>query len=620
MTGVKVAIPLYRGRRRFHLEKGRRWSAVEHLVLAGLADGPKTAAELAAAGDMPHRLAVEMLIRLMRAGWVELRPTSTGTLFNASESGVAAAAMDELPILTKPASRVMNFLIDRITGTIFKTREMPFLHENAIRERLTDEPLVWIEARDSISSFDVRELVAHLFKDDEHFVAIDPAGDRLMPRYGLVTVRGEQIDGLSTRAPDELRQAVVEAGKLGSTTPHCDRGAVFVVKESIEEEKRSPEREIHFDARDVIVGGPEHRDAFQAAIAHAKSRVLIHSTFISEAAFDIALPGLVDAAKRGAVVDVLWGEGDDPRSQGRTRLAVGRISAKLARDGLASLVRLHPFTTRSHAKFIVTDKGRTDRHVALLGSCNWLSGNMSLTEVSVRLSDPGIVSDLLFQAVELTRGANGYLNGLTSEFAKFASDVGRHARTPKGTGSASKTPSAATSARLVIGPEHKGHVRQARDTATTRIFVASHRISAAARQAVVLPAIAAARDRGIATEILYGADPDAKAGETARLLRDLDTQGLTLNPVGPPVLHAKVLAWDDDDLVVSSQNWLSADPSEANPRREIGVHLHCPGIASSVIARIRGYEDLTSKGNGSTNEEKSQADNNETHAATLAGG
>lgn len=78
MSIVQVAIPVLRGRRRFHVEKGKRWSLIEHLMLESVARTPATAADLAQRSSLPRRVVVAAFIRLMRVGWVELtasRPT-----------------------------------------------------------------------------------------------------------------------------------------------------------------------------------------------------------------------------------------------------------------------------------------------------------------------------------------------------------------------------------------------------------------------------------------------------------------------------------------------------------------------------------------------------------------
>src|SRR5712672_1891950 len=59
MTVIQVAIPVLRGKRRFHVEKGKRWSVVEHLMLDAVAKRPASAAELAQRSDLPRRVVVE---------------------------------------------------------------------------------------------------------------------------------------------------------------------------------------------------------------------------------------------------------------------------------------------------------------------------------------------------------------------------------------------------------------------------------------------------------------------------------------------------------------------------------------------------------------------------------
>jgi cardiolipin synthase A/B len=59
-----------------------------------------------------------------------------------------------------------------------------------------------------------------------------------------------------------------------------------------------------------------------------------------------------------------------------------------------------------------------------------------------------------------------------------------------------------------------------------------------------------------------------------------------IEPIFQPKVHAKVLAWDNDFVLISSQNWLSADPGENYPRKEIGVFLRAPGVARRLIDKF----------------------------------
>lgn len=580
MSSMRVAVPLFRGKRRFHLEKGRRWSVAEHIVLASLAERPRSADELAQEGKMHRRLALEMLIRLMRAGWVELRPDGAGTVFQASPAGIAAAGRAELPVVARPLSRWMNFVVDRITGSIFRPREMPFLHRNAVQERAEREPIVWLEPRKLNAQFEIQDLVSHLFQEDETFVALDPAGDRLMERFGLVLVRGGRVEGLPERAPSALTEAIQQAAATHSspyparaTTPEpeqtADPGAALL-----------PSRPITLTAEDLIIGAKENEEVLRQLLADARQRVIIHSTFVTAAAFARLKPDLIAAAQRGARVDLLWGEGDDTRSSGRTRAAVTQLRGDLARTGEDELIRLHPFSTRSHAKFAIADR-QGKAPIALLGSCNWLSSGTQLIEASVRLRDVAIVADLLFQAAELSCGRDGHWTDLTSELAAYAAQLGKQARTDL-------KPSQPF-ARLVLGPAHKALVLEAKAQAEARIFVTSHRISTAARQAVIIPfsaPVSAARAEKVEATLFYGLEPDAKEPDREAITAGMDMTALKLEPQLAPSLHAKVLGWDGNDVVISSQNWLSADPSDADVRREFGVHLHSAGVADLVSTKL----------------------------------
>ena len=62
---------------------------------------------------------------------------------------------------------------------------------------------------------------------------------------------------------------------------------------------------------------------------------------------------------------------------------------------------------------------------------------------------------------------------------------------------------------------------------------------------------------------------------------------MRIRPVREPRVHAKLLAWDDDHVVVTSQNWLSADPGPADDRKEIGLYLHAAGAARRVIDYLK---------------------------------
>ncbi|MEQ9420040.1 MAG: hypothetical protein RIF37_04185, partial [Rhodospirillaceae bacterium] len=213
MNVIKIAVPVIHGRRKFHFDKGRPWSIIEHVLLFTLSRNRSTASELALKGDIPQRVVIEGLIRLMRAGWVEMLYEGESVFFEATMNGSVAAKKDELPFASQRLSRKMNFVIDQITGTIYRSRELPFYHEYALVEREKNERIIRIERPSHVLMDEVSPLVEALFLDDEKFVSVDPSGERLSERWSLITVRDGEIEGLSKRAPTLLKESIKKAAE-----------------------------------------------------------------------------------------------------------------------------------------------------------------------------------------------------------------------------------------------------------------------------------------------------------------------------------------------------------------------------------------------------------------------
>lgn len=590
MSVVRVAIPLLKGKRKFFLEKGRPWSLAEHVLLAALTNKPRTVGELAVAGDIPQRLVLEALIRLMRAGWVTLQQESKGVVFSATAAGHSVVGDEELPKLAKSTSRWMNFVIDNVTGTLYRSREMPFVEQHVVESRAVKERLVWLRPREDLDAFDdTAGVLATLFEEDERFLGIEPTGERMVKRFAIATVRGSNVEGLPPRAPAELVELVKRAARDAAPSPMAEKS-----------QQHDPGRRVLFADRpaalaidavfrpeDLILGGTMHEQILHETIKRAKHRIIIHSTFISEQGFAQVQASLIAAAKRGAIVDVLWGEDENKTDAVTSAKTIAKVRTSIEAEGLSLSIRVHPFSTRSHAKILVGDDGKSGRLSATIGSCNWLSSGFQNYEASIRFSDPGVVSAVIEQIADLTRGSDRHWTELTSEMARLASD----ARLQK--------PLAGVKAKvtLVLGPQHAQYARIARDTARRRIFVTSHRIGSAARPSVVLPAITAVRENGIEARVFYGVASEGPAGAPASSNGHLVP---SVQPVLTPKLHAKILAWDDDHVLITSQNWLSADPGESNVRREIGLMVNSKGIAKAVIDDFdaaRGDVDVAIKAN-----------------------
>lgn len=574
MSIQRVAIPVFRGKRRFHLLKGRPWSPAEHLILQAIASKPRTAIDLALAAALPRRVIVEMLIRLMRVGWVEISPRPEGAIFQATPIGKARAGGDELPAAQKTLKRWMSFFIDRVTGCHYRGREFQSYPKAKLEERTKGENVIWLTARELDP--EPKDFLTCLTGEDEEIVGIEPNNERLSELYALVTVRDGRVEGLPTRAPPRLTEAILKDVKSATTVAAT---TVPAVPSADDGEDAHPEPRMFdavFSQDDLILGADAHEKAFLQLVRRANSRLIIHSTFISEASLRAALPALKEAAHRSVRIDVFWGQSEDDKNAAATIRLLRLVKAELEVAGIDGFFKLHLFSTQSHSKLIVADDLSSGRFFAIVGSCNWLYTTFQSYDASVRVRDPSMISEVLNVLAKLSRGREGYWLPITEELARLSVEVASQ-KSPTGT---------RVKAALVLGAAHGHFVRMARDEAKTRIFAGSHRISDVANRAVVLPAMAAVENsKGVISgRIYYNMVSGGMTQSDARALaEEAMKKAVSIAPVHVPTLHAKILAWDDDALVITSLNWLSADSPPNQPLREVGVYFTAKRAADVLI-------------------------------------
>jgi cardiolipin synthase A/B len=415
MSVLRVAVPVSKGKRRFHLDKGRTWSVIEHLVLTALAKKSWTAQALAEESKLPRRVVIEAIIRLMEASWIEFSQRPEGVIFRATELGKSVSDKEELPTNPRRIARWRSFITDRVTGTVFRGRELSVFEKHVLEKRAQQEQFVWIEPRDINNEDHVRSVVATLFDDDERFVSMEQSGDRLVDRFAVVTYRNDKVEGLPTRAPKELEEIIATAAK--SFSPRGANSVTYKpqpVSAEVDPSNLIP-CSVAFKIDDLILGADQHHELFNSIIKNCRHELIIHSTFVTDERLESVMPALTAAVHRGAKVDVLWGQGNEKSEVSTSKKAVDRLRQKVSSMALDDTFRIHPFSTRSHAKLIVADTGRPDRHVAVVGSCNWLSSSIQSFEASVRIREPSLVADVVDQLAELSLGEDGHWNWLSAD-------------------------------------------------------------------------------------------------------------------------------------------------------------------------------------------------------------
>lgn len=534
----------------YAVSAGRRWSVLEHMLLAELARQQHSVAELAALANLPPRMIVEALIALLRANWIEVRADSRGVHFSATPIGRKRVEEDDLPVRTSRDIRWTSLCFDGNTGSWIRSDELKLVYY----EDMPDDAdlLPGLFQTYNIRDGAVRALLP--LDIDETLEPEAPAPRNASRPYARFTVRDGDIDGLPPGAPLRLRELILsEAAKrdgVASLTARAD--------------DRAPDAGVFrgtFTADDLIVGGAAHLDAIQAALGQAKTACVIHSCFVHPETVRKLLPDLERAAKRNVRVELLWGLRRDAEEDG---VPPSIADAEAVLEGLSpqsrKRVRISQASSGSHGKLILWDV-KAGGWRSLVGSCNWLSSWYDAVDVSIISRSPQLAVRLMSWLLEtqlpsvggwtaLARRLNDYL-AQTRVNASKNPEVGEHL------------------VKLLTDEDHFAALRTARDHAKRDIVLGCDLFGSAAETTTMVPMERAA-ELGREVHIYY-------ARPTKRLLDagqapnpdDYTPRGLSLEQV--PKLHGKFLAWDDTTFVASSFNWLSTIPDTRVVGAEFGL-------------------------------------------------
>jgi cardiolipin synthase A/B len=577
---VLIAVPVFRVGCKVGIDRGRAWSAIEEVMLWGITRQSKTVSDLSRETNLPRQLIIASIARLMRFRLIEVTPQDEAVAFRASEYGFEAVSSgNPLPFFPKRMSRRVSFVIEWATGDFFPTRQVTrLLSEYKLeleRQAGAEVRVISVEGGGPSMSHQANlnrlsEIAARGW--DEQVALVDGRTATMRDdEYMVLRVIDGEAQGIPESAGPALRKLIAEAAALPAGTTQVP------VTYSGPREIIDTEPVIHpcqFDPKDIIIGGTAHRECLEAMLGQAHRRMIIHSTFLDSKRLPILLDAIKAACSRGVQFDLLWGAEKDEETEKRNSVAASEI-AKLMREDPVTKGRftVHMRSTGSHAKLILFDTA-DDGWVAAVGSCNWLSSPFQSVEISVMLRDQSVIADLAV-AVQRLAGRRGLADDIANEMAMVARELRRHAASD-----------GAARVAIVTGEMHDALVRRA-SGALQRFLVGSHRLGSTARPGAIMQGEAAAGRGGVKATVLYTQTSGPLKNRHAKALeQEAEGNGLILRKTRNPPLHGKFVAWDEDDVVVTSLNLASAASDPDFPWGDIGVHIHAPGVAAALAGRL----------------------------------
>lgn len=570
-----IAIPCYRVSAKVGIDKGRAWSVIDELILWATAQQGRSIAQLSVDAGLHRRLVVSSIARLMRFRLIELSVLSQGATFRASDYGRdVVLSGSPLPFFPTRESKRVSFVIERATGSFFPQAQVRLVSANTLNT-YEDEDLRVVTVEGGGPSMTHEANFTRLSQIaargwEEQLALVDGRTASVRAEFMLVRV----IDGVARNIPESatatLRRIIAAAASQPVGTVAVEYGGP-----KPEPEPAPGRYRCDFDAKDLVIGGSAQAACLEELIEGADTRAIIHSTFLDHKRFKDLFPLIRRACMRGVTFDLLWGA-ETPGEEETKNSGEAVEIAKLVRQDrdVARRFHVHMRSTGSHAKLILVDTP-DGRWRAAVGSCNWLSSPFRAVELTVVLRDPRIVADVV-TAVQRMVGRRGLSDDVANEMALTATDL-RRFEPQEGTAEIS----------LILGDRHDGLMRNASGSARDRMLVGSNRLGSTARPGVVMQGEAAA-DRGqVRTTLLYTRPTGPLKNRHARkLAEEAAENGVRLVRTGEIPLHGKFVAWDDNDIAVTSLNWASAATDDDFPQSDIGVHIHVAGIADHAIRRL----------------------------------
>jgi phosphatidylserine/phosphatidylglycerophosphate/cardiolipin synthase-like enzyme len=604
----KVAIEFAYGQQKLNITRTDGWSVLDFIILREIANSSSlsTLENLSEISRLPKQIIIQIIIPLLRMGWIELDRSQNPTCVVITKNGLVAADRNELPPVLSSYSSNREYLIDPIGGKIvgllryknigiynyLRIQELKAAGENLVVLKI-DNPHSFINEDSLLKEITYSHEVATIIDRfdsspvDKRFVIFNVSSDdgkESIDRY--YNKYNEWFDAATFDFIEKELKSLINDYKNDSKKTNLVDSLDNV---KLDSQDRIPASfSICDDDFDLVLGGGDHRKLFKDLISHAESYLIIQTTYIGGLwALDSLIDDLRGAADRKVRVTILWGKDDEEFNNTSEYKDTLDYFNKELNSSQAKYIHLQE-QCGSHAKFIISDHAKLG-NVVVIGSCNWLYSSFDRFEASVLFKKNEIVKYFLALASRISAGKSGIHDATSNYISNLIYDIDADKKIE----SSLKT----TYVEIVLKDQHYRYIQKAKNEALKRVLVLSDKISDVANRPILNAleeckannkrAFYSTFDTKVISKDSVNSMEKASLEKNIKLLRH-NWNRLKTN-------HSKVLAWDDNDLVISSLNWLSSNASISNCNHEliheIGVYLHSPKIAKRFIAFFEDREN-----------------------------
>lgn len=625
---LKLAIPFFYGKNKFTITRKSEWSVLDLLFLRKIAELPVSLETLEDYSNLKRQIVVQIVLPFVSNNWVEIIPIENTYVFSITGLGKYISKFDAIPQFPEVYFRTRDYVLDPVGNRYYGLlKSSPLKVESYLRiqELMKDGIKIKVMNLPVKSCFpNTEEIKKCVTYPGEHIEDLEFTNGNITlneTRFILLDRRKKSIEfneDYSSIFTLELLNAVklkfdfLADQVIADLANNDDENIVTNVESDTNQFVLNSKEpllkfyEIGTKNIKTVYGGNDHRIIFLELISKSTKYLIIHSTFISERSLydkslgrwtEIALE-LKSALRRGVEVTILFGkdkpdpddldEDEDEVSQRKLMKSLdeiykieqllNRFNDECISENITPLQLNDHKKTGSHSKYVVTHHSEWGPAL-LLGSCNFFYSNFDRFEASVIIKDVQIVHDFLKISSILCSAKDFHSNDLHNYFSDLAKEILL-------TNHKFNDSTEFANVAIVYKNQHYSLIDKAKVNAKKLIFITSDKLSNVSRK----PIFDSIKNNLNARKTVFFSEKSEIFTHSDELqLREvlkcpeykIDIQLHTPKTNPRKKNHSKVLAWDKNDIVISSLNWLSANASVNNatdPYHEIGIYIQAKDV------------------------------------------
>lgn len=610
---IQVSIPFLYNKFLFDITKKRGWSILDFLIIKELNKRTLTHTEINELLNLNPRITLQVLLPMCDVGWISIEKGNHEFIFAISNRGKEVYESTE------------NSFELPYTESNYQSQREIFLDINGNYHNFynTNNVLMSKAAYSSYKNQSDKQVIE--LKYEYSYVTIEAEDE---PLIKAATNEGEIIDkytAIDSNYFHGFKYLIVDmelterngykiidnvlALQLGSKLKNTVEKVSFekgVIKVDSQKAFKQKDTEYIIDRRNaaLVYGGQDNKTKLLELIDESSTFLVIHSTFIRTGCvynektqrFTDIFEAIKTALLRGVDVYILWGKTEREKhdlgfEKSRAEdLEIERIlkffNTELHEEGITEQVNFNNFTrTESHAKFVIADhviKG----YCCMITSCNFFYTAFNTFETSAVIYDNQFTSKILRIASSISTGKSVMMSDTSRELESLANIVMEKIEKTKVLKGEDKL-----TIKLVKKQDHYDYISSAKNLATERIYVVSDFISDIANRPIF--------DNLAPLKIkqkfcYYKKTRHMSDAELEQKTKDLSSlpQPIQLKKISgrshKAKSHAKFIAWDNDDILLTSLNWLSANALEekGGEYHELGLHIQGLNVAEELLNKF----------------------------------